>query len=492
VAGASLPLSFAPFHVWPLAPLAVAALFLLIDDRVPREAAARGFWFGFGAFAAGTYWLYISIHVFGEAPRWLAVVLMLALIGAMAAYAAAWGWVSARFDGLPAFVRFCIAWPAGWVLVEWLRGFLLTGFPWLSLGYGQIDGPLAAWAPLLGVYGLSWVTAVVGGAAATLVTGGWRQRWMALALVTVLAVVTVALREVQWAAPAGEEIRVSLVQGSVPQDRKWLRAQREPTMKLYHDLTFDLAAADLVIWPEAAVPAVSYMVPDYLEDLHAAAGEREMQLLLGILTYDFDTQQYTNTLLALGAATARYDKRHLVPFGEYFPVPDFIRSWMRLMSLPYADTAAGIEDQPPMRLGRIVLAPSICYEDAFGAEQLDFLPEAGLLVNVSNDAWFGDSIAPHQHVAVLVTRLGAPTLPRLLAELPRPDPPGWPRDVLDPAGEAIAQSPQFETHVLSGVVTMRDGATPFVRFGNVPVVTGGLLLLAIAMAGLRQGRRYRR
>jgi len=472
-AGLLLPLTFAPFHVYYLAPVLLAVLFWAWWRVSPAEAAKRGFIFGFAAFAAGTYWLYISIHIFGQAPLWLSVILMLSLVLAMAIYLSICGWLCAVCSGQPDWLCAGLVFPAGWTVIEWLRGWLFSGFPWLSVGYGQIDGPLQAWAPVVGVYGVTLITAALGGAILMLVSGAARERWIALLLGTLILSGTAGLQGREWTRATGQDLQVSLVQGSIPQDRKWLREQRTPTMELYRKLTFELADQDLVIWPEAAVPAVAQMVLDYLDELQREAEARDMQLLLGILTYDPIEGQYSNTLMALGPWNGIYRKRHLVPFGEFFPVPSFVRSWLRLMSLPYSDTSAGDADQNPLRAGSVSIAPSICYEDAFGAEQRDFLPESGLLVNVSNDAWFGDSIAPHQHLQI--ARMRTLETGRFMLRATNTGITA----IIGPDGKVLDKLPQFEAGVLTSVVQPRTGTTPFIRFGNYPAVLISFILLAI-------------
>ncbi len=473
LAGSLLPLAFAPFDLFWLAPLLLLVLFRCWDDVPPRTAAWRGFAFGFAAFATGTYWLIISIHGFGGSPLWLALFLMLALFALMASYHALCGWFVARSESRIRAYSWCLAWPGAWVLMEWLRGWLLTGFPWLSLGYGQLDGPLAAWAPVGGVYGVSFLTAMIAGLLLCLWRGDARDRVIAAIGLFALAVGTWVLTDREWTGADGPALDVALVQGSIPQDQKWLPRQRRPTLRLYRDLTFNGPPADLVVWPEVAVPAMAHEVDAYLDDVQERAVARDMQLLLGIMVYDFDREQFYNSLLAVGPQQGVYHKRHLVPFGEFFPVPDFVREWMRLMSLPYRDAAHGKRDQPPLRAGDVALSPSICYEDAFGAEQLDFLPESGLLVNVSNDAWFGDSIAPHQHLQMARMRsleTGRPMLRTTNTGITA---------IIGPDGVIVDQVPQFETVVLRGRVRAHTGSTPYIVTGNLPVLALAFLVAIV-------------
>lgn len=473
-AGAALPLSFAPFGFWWLAPLLMALLFLLVEGESGRERALRGFWFGVGSFSTGTYWLYISIHDFGGVAPPIAVALCGALILLMAVYLAAWGLLTGMVGRRQPAWQLLAVLPGSWVGVEWGRGWLFSGFPWLSLGYGQIDGPLAAWAPVAGVHGLSLVVVLCAGALALLLTGPNRARLAALAVLAVAGGTTALLTGRDWTAPAGEPLDVALVQGGISQDRKWLLEELETTKALFRDLTLELDEADLIIWPEAAIPALAHEEEDFLRSLGELMKARNQELILGILTFDFGTGEFRNSLLTIGESTGVYHKRHLVPFGEYFPVPDFIRNVLRLMNLPYTDIAPGLEGQRPLRARGVALAPSICYEDAFGDELRDFLPEAGLLVNLSNDGWFGDSIAPHQHLQM--ARFRALESGRYMLRSTNTGITA----VIDPRGVIVGQGEQFKAVVVTATVQPRKGATPWVRFGNWPVLAACVLLLASA------------
>lgn len=469
--GLLLPLAFAPFGWYPLAFVLLAVLMFLCEGQGPREAAWRGFWFGFAAFAAGAYWLYTSIHGFGGAPVVIALVLMVGLYFIMACYTAIIASAAVLLSGHAPALRWCVVWPALFTSAEWLRGFLFTGFPWLTLGYGQIDGPLAAWAPIIGLHGMSFITVMLAGVALTVIRGTKLARIAATGVVVALIAATFAAQQSRWTEPVGDDVRVSMIQGSISQDQKWRPEQLRPTLELYSRLTFE-QDADLVIWPEAAVPALAPRVQPFLDSVAAEARARGMQIYLGILTVDREREQYRNSLIGLGLHDDEYHKRHLVPFGEFFPVPNFARRWMRRAGLPNQDTLAGSDEQAPLRLGDLLLAPTICYEDAYGAEQLGYFPAANILINVSNDAWFGDSIAAHQHMQI--ARMRALETGRYMLRATNTGITA----IISPRGEIVARSPQFETHVLSGVVRPYTGATPYVRLGNWPV-----LLLCLALLG---------
>ena len=479
-AGALLPLSFAPFGWFWLAVPLTALLIFVTDSQSWREAARRGFLYGLGAFATGTYWLYISIHGFGGAPSIVAVVLMVGLFALMASYVALAAAAAAKIHCRRKLPRYCLLWPALYTVFEWARGFFFTGFPWLALGYGQIDGPLAGWAPVGGVYLTSFVAVAMAGALLVVLLGSRIERIAATIVAVSLLVAGLLLTSVSWTEPAGPRLRVSMIQGSVAQDQKWRPEQLQPTLTLYRDLTLAATDADLVIWPEAAIPALADRVRPYLQQLSATAARRDLQIYAGVLTVDRDAGQYRNSLIGLGPYEGQYHKRHLVPFGEFFPVPDFARKWMRSNGMPSQDTLAGADDQPPLRVGDVLLAPTICYEDAYGAEQLGFFPDAQALINVSNDAWFGDSIAAHQHLQI--ARMRALETSRYMLRATNTGITA----IIAPDGDIRQQLPQFETATLAGSIQPLRGVTPYARSGDWPVLVLSLFLAA-AIAGL--GRR---
>jgi apolipoprotein N-acyltransferase len=473
-AGFALAAAFAPVGFAPLAVLCPAFLFLLWEGAAPRAAAWRGFLFTGGTFLAGTYWLYNSIHLVGQAPLWIALFLMLGLVAIMGSYTALLGYAVARWGVASGPLRWLVLLPAGWVVVEWFRGWFLSGFPWLALGYSQLETPLHGYAPVSGVYGTSLAAALMAGAVVTLLLGRRAARLTALGLVLVLVIAGALLARVEWTAPRGTEVSVALVQGAVPQSMKWQAGQRERTLELYAGLTAPHLGTDIIVWPEAALPALERDIRPFLDSLRAAARGRGSDVILGQLRRDPETGAYFNALLALGESEQWYDKRRLVPFGEFFPVPAQVREWLRLMNLPYSDFEAGADDQPPLAAAGETLAPTICYEDAYASEQLALVRSSTLLVNVTNDAWFGDSTAPHQHLDISRMRALETGRPMLRATN------DGVTALIEHDGALTATLPQFQAGVLTGTVQPRAGHTPYVRFGNWPV-------LVLAFAGLTLG-----
>jgi apolipoprotein N-acyltransferase len=482
--GASLNVAFAPFGWWPVAILAPAALFALIRGLPPRRAGWTGAAFGAGLFAFGTYWLYTCLHVFGLVPMWLTVILQAALIALMSLYTAALCYLANRFWLKSGATRAWLVLPVLWVLLEWLRGWALSGFPWLSLGYAMIDSPLKGWAPLFGVYGITWAAATIAVALNVLLMPAvsTARRLVALAAIVSLFAIPALLAHHDWTRAAGAPVAIAAVQGAVSQDQKWQAKNLDETMKRYSRLTTQAWGARLIVWPEAALPVLANDIQDYLRQLQGQGRTHDADFAIGLVNYEPATKRYYNGLLVSSESGAGwYYKRHLVPFGEYFPVPGFVRSWLRLMSLPYDDISPGNEHQPSLSAAGQKLGLTICYEDAFGSSQLKVLRDATLLVNVTNNAWYGDSTAPHQHLQI--ARMRALEAGRYLVRAAN----DGITAAIGPHGEIVARLPQFQEAVLRADVQPMTGLTPYARLGNYPVVIAAGLLLAVAVWRRRQG-----
>ena len=468
--------AFAPFGWHPLLPLVLLPLLYVCLSASPRVAGKHGFWFGFGFFLTGTYWIYISVVVFGQAPVWIALLLMIGLVLIMSLWLWLTAWLISRLvAGEP--LRLLVVAPAAWVLVEWLRGWVLTGFPWLALGYSQIDSPLAGWAPVVGVYGVSLLLVFSIAALLAAISMPGRPRALLLVVLVLPWLSGALLKPVDWTEPRGQPVTATLIQGGIPQDRKWLPEEFWPTLNLYRAQTLRAAGSDIVLWPEVAIPSLTDLVEDYIDILEQDARQNQQTVLFGILERVADPAGDTriyNAMISVGGDTRQgYRKQHLVPFGEYFPVPPAVREWMRMLSLPHRDLSAGADEQPLIRTrDGLELAVAICYEDAYGAELLYALPDAALLINVSNDAWFGDSIAPHQHLEIARMRsleFGRVTLRAANTGISA---------FIGHDGKIIESGPQFELVVRTQQVQPRAGATPYVSIGNVPLIALCALILA--------------
>ncbi len=470
-----MPLAFAPYHQFWLAPPCYAVLLCAWRNVSPRRAALVGFLFGCASFGFGTYWTFIAVRVFGGAPIALALFLMLGLTVVLAAFIAVAGYVAARFFRTSGAVAWLATLPAMFVLGEWLRGWLFTGFGWLGAGYSQTDSWLMGYAPLGGILAMSSAVLVSSGAIVTFALGALRERAAAGAVLVAVWVGGYVASGREYTQPKANAIDVALAQGNIAQNIKYQPEELPGMMTLYSELTKQGAGADLVVWPEAAIPTLLEYVPQYLAGVREQAAAQGSTVLLGILRLPpgaSSVEEFQNILVALTDEPQIYVKRHLVPFGEYFPVPDFIRGWMRYMNLPTGDAIPGAHDQPPFDVAGEKVAITICYEDVFGAEQLRSLPEATLLVNVSNDGWFGDSIAPHQHLQI--ARVRAAEAGRYMLRSTNTGVTA----VIDNRGAVVETLPQFHVGLLKQTVRGHTGATPYARVGNWLIVVLALAVLA--------------
>ncbi len=488
--GARLALAFvagtvsvAAFGDWPLFPLPLIALatlcWLWVRADSPRAAAWLGFAFGAGFFLVGVSWVYVSLHDFGGMPLPLAALATALFCLYFALFPAAVGYVQARLAASRP-VRLMLLVPALWTLAEWLRGWLFTGFPWLALGYSQLDGPLAGLAPVGGVLAVSFLAAAAAGAAAALVVGRGRRRVTALAVLVVIALGGGALRTIEWTTPQGESLAVSLLQGNVPQALKFVPGRYEETLATYARLV-ERSTGRLIVLPETAIPRFLHEVePAYLERLKAIVAARGGDLLVGVPVLDPD-RRYYNAVMSIGASPAqRYAKSHLVPFGEFLP-PGF--GWVvAVLKIPLGDFARGAERQPPLAVAGQRVAANICYEDAFGEEIIRPLPGATLLVNVSNVAWFGDSLAPAQHLRI--ARMRALETGRFMLRATNTGVTA----IVDPRGAVAARLPTFTEGALEGRVEGRAGATPYVRLGNALAIGVSLAIVGWALLAARRAR----
>jgi apolipoprotein N-acyltransferase len=486
LAGGAHALSFAPFNFPALQLAALAALIALAQrQRSWQRAALTGYAFGLGWFGIGVSWVYISMHVYGDMPAWIAALATGALAALLAAFPALAAGAAHRLAARAA-LGLLLAWPAAWCLTEWLRGTLLTGFPWIASGYAHTDGPLAGYAPVLGVYGLCLIAAMIAGAAVTLVQrrsdASPAIRITALGLVLLLLAGGQWLRRMQWTLPAGAPLRVKLIQGNIPQDLKFGEGGTELAVQRYFALMPDPPGehADLVVLPESAFPLPLDDLPPQARDaLLDFPSEQHAALIFGVFL-ERPRYQYYNSAVGLQdrEPPQHYSKRHLVPFGEYIPFG--FRWFVDLMRIPIGDQQQGPPYQPPMQLAGQRIAVNICFEDLFGGEIIaawhDPALEPTMLLNLSNLAWFGDSIALPQHLQISRMRALETGLPLLRATNTGAT------AIIDPHGTVLKQLPFNVAGFLRGEATGFKGHTPFVKHGNIPALGLALVFLAAAIA----------
>ncbi|WP_163138926.1 apolipoprotein N-acyltransferase [Arhodomonas sp. KWT] len=483
LAGLAMALGFAPYgHGW-IVPPALAVAFAQVAAAPRRRAALGAYLFGLGYAGAGVYWIFISISRYGGGPLAASAVtpLMIALFALYPLAALMLGrWVGAGRRG----VTTLAALPAAWLLVEWVRSWLFTGATWLAVGYTQVDLPPGALAPVLGLYGVGvLVCAPAGGLAWLALRPDARRLGVAAALIAAY-LASGALWGVHWSRPAGPAMDVALVQGNVPQDKKWLVDNRVDTLRYYAQASRRHYGTPLIVWPEAAVPAFYDAVAEnFLDPLAEEAADAGSHIVTGVPARGADGGAY-NAVVVLGQGPATgYFKRHLVPFGEYVPFRGLLGGALDFIGAPLGDFSAGTEPAP-LTVDGVTIGASVCYEVTFGPLIADALPQAQVLLNVSNDGWFGDSAAPHQHLEM--ARMRALETGR---EMLRATNTGI-TAVIGADGTIRAQAPQFERTVLEASVRPRRGETPYVVYRDVPAVALVLAVLVLA-AGLARAPRRR-
>lgn len=473
--GTLLPFSFAPYHVWPLQLLSVALFYFSIQSLSPKTALWRGWWFGFGTYAAGVSWVYISIHVYSNTPQIPAFVLTLIFVAGLAWFFAIMTYCYQKwFANKPwGFLSFA----AVWVGFEWIRSWFLTGFPWLYLGDAHINTWLAGWAPVFGVYAISFIIAL----SAAYVINQWGNRQFKQHAVLLSPwLFGVLLSFIPWTEPV-KTSQVVAIQANIAQERKWLSEEIYPTLEKYRSATEEHWQADVVLWPETAITVLHHQAKEYLKFLDESGKENSTAIITGI-PYQQGPQEaypgaYHNSILGLGLADGIYHKQKLVPFGEYMPLPDSWRPLLGFFNIAMSQFRPGHADQIGLKYESDELsygiAPFICYEVVYPDFAAKMAKDSGLLVTISNDAWFGHSIGPKQHLGI--ARMRALENGRYLLRATNTGITA----LIDHKGQVVEQLPQFEYGILQADAHIMQGNTPFMIWRSWPV-----LLLVIISLGL--------
>ena len=482
IAGALTTLAFAPFDLSWLVFLTLALAFYYWQRLPLKQAVISGWLFGLGLQCTGISWIYFSLHVHGSAPAFFAGLTIFLLSACLALFTAMAVYTVNRFLPDKQILRLLVFYPCSWLLFEWFQGYALTGFAWMQLGYTQIDLPLSGFAPVFGNHAMSGFIAVCAGALVVLYKQvknlqgeslNYKLLTSVMMPVVLLWPAGYLLKTINWTEVDGDPIKVSVIQGNIAQADKWKPYMKQPTLNIYRDLSLAQKDVDLIVWPETAIPDYRYRAAPYIEKLRHEMAASNTDLLLGIFVKN-ENQRVLNSVINVNGGV--YNKRHLVPLGEYIPLRFLIEFFNRFVKIPMSDIISGDEDQPLLTGGGVPLGISICFEDAFSREVNKDLPAAKLLVNMSNDAWFEDSIEPHQHHAI--ARMRALETGRYMIRSTNTGITSF----IGPHGEVIKQLPQFETGVLNGEVQPYAGSTPFVRWGNWFIVgLCSLLLLGFAI-----------
>lgn len=485
-AGALAPLSLAPFDLWPLAIISLLLLLWVLDTATNKQAAWYGWLYGLGFYGVGASWVYHSIHEYGYAPVPLALFLTALFVAGLALLlSTSFAWLYVKFIARRPF-GLLLGFPALWVLFEWLRSWLLTGFPWLYLGYGHTDTWLAGWAPVIGVYGISLIVTLSTSLLFHCLKKTKSQRpltgWAPLLLLALPWLAALPLKTIDWTQAEGDSLRVTLLQPNISQHLKWRPEQRPKTLELLRQETGQHLDSDLVIWPENAVPLFVHQAEYYLNSLNRMGEQSNTAFISGIPYWQPKTSTSPrllhNSIVAFGHdADGLYHKQKLVPFGEYVPLQSLLRGVIQFFDLPMSDFGPGPKNQQPLTLKRngqkVVITPYICYEIVYPDFVRATAQQSNLLLTISDDSWFGTSIGPYQHLQM--ARMRALENSRYLV---RGTNTGI-TAIVDHSGKVVRQAEQFQQTSLTGEVELMAGLTPFARWGSVPVLLlcGVLVLL---------------
>ena len=467
--GALLPLAFAPFFIWPLAIILPALLLMLADSKnTLKQVFLTGWCFGLGYFGFGVYWIYNSLHDFGMAPPIEAGAITALMIACLSVFT---GLTLYFWKSLQCKIGQQSIWlvPILWFAFEWFRGWFLTGMPWLSLGYAFGESPLAGFAPLIGVYGLSALGVLLSVVLIQIIQFNAYRYASIIALILALGL---GLQQVDWTEQQTSSIDVTIVQGNIPQQMKWQYDQRQNIFNTYWQETQQHWDSDLIVWPETALPGQSENIRrSILDPVAKVAAENNSQILTGLLVSDKVNRKFHNSMMMLGDNESVYHKRHLVLFGEYYPLRWLLDLMSHLINIPYSDLQPGPQEQPLMSVKGLLLGISICFEDAFSRDIMQSIPDANLLINASNDAWFGDSLAPHQHLQMAQMR--SLETGRAMVRATNTGVSAF----IDHKGQVIEQTEQFKTVSISQAINGRTGITPFYYFAQVQGFLAAILLV---------------
>ncbi|NOT11423.1 MAG: apolipoprotein N-acyltransferase [Methylococcaceae bacterium] len=471
-AGILYTLAFAPFNQSYLALLALCIVFTSWRKATPGRAILRGYLFGLGAFGLGVSWVFVSMHDFGGANLFISGLLTALFVAFWSMFPALTGYLAVKLTPDPA--TRILGLPSIWVLMDYFRGqMVLNGFPWLLCAYSQLETPLAGYVPIVGVYGTGFLLAL---SASILVTAAFdRQRRIFLSLLLITLWGTgYYLQSIAWTHVIGNPLRISLIQGSVSQDQKWLPENRQKTLQLYQSMTEAHWDSAIIVWPETAIPAYLSEVQDYfLLPLSRTAQQHGTDLVISVPTHGDTEDEKYNAVITLGKKSGSYRKDHLLPFGEYLPWQPISGFILNKLNMRLGIFTPGGANQPLLEAGGYPFITSICYEDAFGDKAIRDLADAAFLVNVTNDGWFGDSIEPHQHLQI--ARMRALETGRFLLRSTNTGATA----IVGPDGGIITRIPLFKSGVLTGFISPMAGITPYAKIGDKPA----LLLMALLVSG---------
>jgi apolipoprotein N-acyltransferase len=475
ILGAIQVFAFAPFQQYWVVYPSLVGFFLLLQQvqKSTQRCFLTAYIFSIAFFLANIHWVYVSMDLFGGMPMIVSILLIILLSAYLAIFPTAALWASTRFLYLSDTIRYLLVIPAFWLIADWLRGYVLTGFPWAYLGYSHADTPLVGFAPLLGVQGITLAIMIICGALTLLIR---KQQVLFNIVLLCTLLITAGILKKQQYTEQQDAVTVSLVQGNIDQNQKWKPQQLYPSLLKYLDLseTGHDQQAELIIWPESAIAALELDMQRFLQPLSKNLAARNKTLITGIIGYQLATDEYHNTIITLGklpgsqtyslTSSNRYQKHQLLPIGEFVPFEAFLRPLAPYFNLPMSSFQRGDEIQPNLQSTETTLAPALCYEVAFSELLRKNINEkTGMLLTLSNDAWFGHSIGPAQHLQI--ARMRAIEFARPLLRSTN----NGITAIFDSHGNILGQLPSDTAAVLTKEVQPTFGTTPYQVYGSLPL-----------------------
>lgn len=478
IAGALSVFAFAPFKVYIVAWITPLVLFYTLSNaKTTKQHFYLGWLFGIGYFGAGTSWPFYSIYFFAHAPLIVAIIGVALFVLLVSFFTLGlFGLLAARFKQLSLTSRLIFFYPAGWVLFEWFRVWFLTGFPWLYLGNTQIDTVFSAYAPVTGVLGVSLACVMLSGAILSLVHDRLRNKSLSplpIAVIVMIMLSAFILQKIDWTEKTGEPINVAVLQSNITQEQKLNPDNFDSMIDIYLEMTQKSHQSDLIVWPETALFGIfnNYM-DEVILPLQQSLREKQAVLIGGFFVNKDNSVE--NSVLAISKNNRElYSKRHLVPFGEYIPLSNYVR-WMGDW-IPRSNIGAGKPEKGTLQILNQTAQMTICYEDAFGSEIIKSLPQATLLINVTHDGWFTGSFEPAQHMQI--ARMRSLETGRYMVRATTTGPAG----IINEKGKVLATAKQYSKKIITHNVQAFTGATPYVRWGNWLIVS---ILSIILLLGL--------
>ncbi|CAM4467333.1 MAG: Apolipoprotein N-acyltransferase [Legionellaceae bacterium] len=483
IAGACTPFAFSPIHFYLFALLTPAILFKVWQKSLPKEAFIQGLLFGISFFSIGVSWVFISIHEFGNTSIFIASLLTFFFILVLAFFIGLQGYLYRRYFSQTSEISSIMTFSALWVIMEWVRSGIFSGFPWLILGYSQIHSALSGYIPILGEYGVSFLLTLSSGLLILFFSN--KKRFLIASIFFMIWLSGFALSKIEWTKPKNLKwYKVALLQGDIPQELKWNPDYLNNTLKTYLELTRQHLTTDIIIWPESAIPTAYQYVNDFLIALNEEAKANNIALIVGIPSIanqktNFEDHYY-NGLFTFGKGSGSYFKRHLVPFGEYLPLKKLLHGLIAFFDIPMSDFIPGKMAQEKLKLKDLSAASFICYEIAYPEIVRYQIDTADLLITISNDSWFGNSLAPWQHLEIGQFRALQTGRYMLFASN------SGVTAIINPKGIITKIIPQFKTAVLTGEIQAMVGITPWMKIGSLPIIF--LLFLNLLFIKLKNKR----